>query len=138
MFFTLQLNVSLKRLSKFFSEDDLEEYLQCQKSSGKKTLQRLIDEKIYDFYFSFVEFALKLANASFSWDKNSKSILFDLNLNVERGKLIAIVGSVGSGKSSLLSAFCGEMHKVSGSIFVNVSLPLAAMSLLKTLTLRSF
>ncbi|CAG8600207.1 14336_t:CDS:10, partial [Dentiscutata heterogama] len=42
--------------------------------------------------------------------------LSDINLTISRGTLVAIVGSVGSGKSSLLSALVGEMKKVSGEI----------------------
>ena len=36
--------------------------------------------------------------------------------------MIAVVGSVGTGKSSLLQAILGEMEKVSGSVTVKVSM----------------
>ena len=49
-------------------------------------------------------------------------LLFSINLDVPRGQLIAVVGHVGSGKSSLLSAILGEMCKCSGSASVNVSM----------------
>ena len=39
-----------------------------------------------------------------------------LTFGVKRGELCAIVGSVGSGKSSLLLGAIGEMHKVSGDV----------------------
>lgn len=68
------------------------------------------------------EFALQLRDAKFAWEKNGADILTDLNLNVKYGQLIAVVGPVGCGKSSLLSAICGEMRKLSGSITVNVRL----------------
>jgi len=35
---------------------------------------------------------------------------------------VAVVGTVGSGKSSLISAMMGEMDKVSGSVNINASL----------------
>lgn len=35
-------------------------------------------------------------------------------MNVDKGKLVAVVGQVGSGKSSLLSALLGEMDKIQG------------------------
>ncbi len=38
------------------------------------------------------------------------------------GQLVAIVGHVGAGKSSLISALLGEMVKISGSVKMNVSL----------------
>nr|POE49106.1 oligomycin resistance atp-dependent permease yor1 [Quercus suber] len=42
----------------------------------------------------------------------------DINLTVGRHELIAVIGSVGSGKSSFLSALAGDMRKVSGSIAI--------------------
>ncbi|KAJ3171261.1 hypothetical protein HDU88_008299 [Geranomyces variabilis] len=42
----------------------------------------------------------------------------NLSLKFEKGALTAIVGEVGSGKSSLLSAIIGEMTKVSGKTHV--------------------
>ncbi|KAF0384836.1 ABC transporter [Gigaspora margarita] len=44
--------------------------------------------------------------------------LSDINFTISRGTLVAIVGSVGSGKSSLLSALVGEMKKVDGEIIL--------------------
>ncbi|TDL20835.1 ABC protein [Rickenella mellea] len=40
----------------------------------------------------------------------------DVVMNIPRGQLFAIVGPVGSGKSSLLQGLIGEMRKVSGSV----------------------
>ncbi|KAJ3116514.1 hypothetical protein HDU96_009500 [Phlyctochytrium bullatum] len=45
-----------------------------------------------------------------------RSTLRNLNLTVQRGELVAVVGTVGSGKSSLLNAIVGEMKKVKGSL----------------------
>ena len=44
--------------------------------------------------------------------------LTNLNLNIPAGSLVAVVGAVGSGKSSLLSAILNEMHKTSGAAVV--------------------
>jgi ABC-type multidrug transport system fused ATPase/permease subunit len=46
----------------------------------------------------------------------SSHTLMDLNLRVKRGELVGVVGSVGSGKSSFLSALLGEMLLQSGSV----------------------
>lgn len=42
--------------------------------------------------------------------------LRDLELNVPRGSFVAIVGRVGTGKSSLLQGLVGEMRRVSGDV----------------------
>ncbi|RHZ07336.1 hypothetical protein DYB26_014230, partial [Aphanomyces astaci] len=41
--------------------------------------------------------------------------LSNINLHIEPNTLTIVVGSVGSGKSSLISAILGEIHQVSGS-----------------------
>ena len=43
-----------------------------------------------------------------------------INLKVKPGQLVAIVGQVGAGKSSLLSALLGEMERVQGNVSVRV------------------
>jgi len=54
-------------------------------------------------------------------DFSNKAIhtLRDLNLNIRQGQLVAIVGSVGCGKSSFLSAVLGEMHLRSGEVHLS-------------------
>lgn len=48
-------------------------------------------------------------------------VLHELNLKIKRGSLTAVVGRVGEGKSSLVGALLGEMHKYSGSVHCNGS-----------------
>ena len=40
---------------------------------------------------------------------------------MEEGKLFAVVGNVGSGKSSLVSAMLGDMEVVTGDVHVRVN-----------------
>ncbi|KAJ3132928.1 hypothetical protein HK100_004842 [Physocladia obscura] len=56
------------------------------------------------------------------------SSLKNINLHIKKGELVAIVGAVGSGKSSLLNAFIGEMRKVSGNMKFSGSLSYAAQT----------
>jgi ABC-type Mn2+/Zn2+ transport system ATPase subunit len=48
--------------------------------------------------------------------------LSSVNLEVKKGSLVAVVGTVGSGKSSLLGAILGEMEKLQGKVAVQVGL----------------
>ncbi|XP_075544162.1 multidrug resistance-associated protein 1-like isoform X5 [Dermacentor variabilis] len=62
--------------------------------------------------------SVSLKNATLSWSKNEAPVLKNVSLSVKTGSLVAVVGSVGSGKSSLLSAILGTLEKVSGTIDV--------------------
>ncbi|KAF9904483.1 hypothetical protein EC991_002643 [Linnemannia zychae] len=56
---------------------------------------------------------------SLGYMKDSAPVtLQGINLNIPKGSLTAIVGRVGQGKSSLLSALIGEMYKRQGSVQV--------------------
>ncbi|XP_025016361.1 multidrug resistance-associated protein 1-like [Tetranychus urticae] len=59
-----------------------------------------------------------LRNGTFSWSKNDSSVLNGITLDIKDKSLVAIVGQVGSGKSSLLSALLGDLYKTEG--YVNV------------------
>lgn len=47
---------------------------------------------------------------------------YSVNLDIKEGHLVAVVGSVGSGKSSLISAMLGEMDNVKGNISIKVAM----------------
>jgi len=67
--------------------------------------------------------AITLNDVDLGWDMKSKEAnLKNLNLNIQQGRLVAVVGEVGCGKSSLLSGILGEMHKLNeGKINLNGS-----------------
>ncbi|XP_069069026.1 ATP-binding cassette sub-family C member 5 isoform X2 [Pleurodeles waltl] len=45
--------------------------------------------------------------------------LYNIDLDIEQGKLVGICGSVGSGKTSLIASILGQMTLLEGSIAVN-------------------
>ncbi|KAF9018072.1 hypothetical protein BGZ52_004548, partial [Haplosporangium bisporale] len=55
-------------------------------------------------------------------------VLHDIQLQVKRGSLTAVVGRVGSGKSSLAGALLGEMYRYSGTVRSHGSLAYVAQS----------
>lgn len=63
-----------------------------------------------------------MENGTFSWDGSDDSdvVLRNINLQVPSGALVAVVGTVGSGKSSLISAILGELDKLSGKVNTKV------------------
>ncbi|XP_069971116.1 ATP-binding cassette sub-family C member 3 [Penaeus vannamei] len=66
--------------------------------------------------------AVIIRGGQFSWEGGEQQItwrLEDINLEIGHKKLVAVVGSVGAGKSSLISALLGEMKKVEGKVVVN-------------------
>lgn len=72
------------------------------------------------------ENAISMKHATFTWNECEAPLLRNINLEIGHGKLIAIVGHVGAGKSSLLSAMLGDMQKLAGK--VNVDGKVAYMS----------
>ncbi|XP_062162979.1 ABC transporter C family member 2-like [Alnus glutinosa] len=57
--------------------------------------------------------AISIKNGYFSWDsKAERPTLSNINLDIPVGSLVAIVGSTGEGKTSLVSAMLGELPPV--------------------------
>ncbi|KAF4171234.1 hypothetical protein CNMCM8927_003018 [Aspergillus lentulus] len=81
--------------------------------------------------------AVELRNASFTWERGmgtDQSLapesasapqpvfeLHDLDLTVPRNELLAVVGTVGAGKTSLLTALAGEMRRTGGTMVLGAS-----------------
>ena len=69
---------------------------------------------------------LTIEGATFGYDE--RPLWSDLNLDVRHGEFIAIIGSNGSGKTSLLRAILGQEQLTRGTIKLNGK-PISAGSL---------
>lgn len=63
--------------------------------------------------------AVKVQNGEFRWSTEGPPTLSDINLSINQGELVGVVGTVGSGKSSIMSALLGEIQKTNGKVLVN-------------------
>lgn len=96
-----QAMISLGRLDRYMSSRELVE--------GSVEREEGCDSRV----------AVEVKDGAFSWDDESnEAVLKNINLTVNKGELTAIVGTVGSGKSSLLASILGEMHKLSGKVCI--------------------
>ncbi|XP_010712893.1 canalicular multispecific organic anion transporter 1 [Meleagris gallopavo] len=66
--------------------------------------------------------AVRFSDATFTWEQDGNAAIRDVNLDIKPGSLVAVVGAVGSGKSSLISAMLGEMENIKGHINIQGSL----------------
>ncbi|XP_076338586.1 multidrug resistance-associated protein 1-like isoform X2 [Tachypleus tridentatus] len=96
--YIVQTRISLKRLKDFLICEELDESVIGNNTSKGETIT--------------------MDKGSFSWSKEGEPVLKNVSLHVKKGQLVAIVGQVGSGKSSLLSAILGEMYKTDGTVNV--------------------
>lgn len=60
---------------------------------------------------------IELKNVSFSY--GTKPILQDISLSIPQGKLVAIMGGSGCGKTTLLRLLSGQVKPQSGSVWVD-------------------
>ncbi|KAJ3164744.1 hypothetical protein HDU88_005180 [Geranomyces variabilis] len=94
---------SMKRCVEFLNTEDAVEYVQRKNDVTS-------------------EIAIRVSAGSFKWSqKEDQNTLSDLDFDIKRNSCVAIVGKVGSAKSSILSALLGNMNKVSGNVEINGS-----------------
>ncbi|KAF6122855.1 ATP binding cassette subfamily C member 1 [Phyllostomus discolor] len=101
----VQASVSLKRLRVFLSHEELEPdsiERRPMKDGGSSN-------------------SITVKNATFTWARNDPPTLNGITFSIPEGSLVAVVGQVGCGKSSLLSALLAEMDKLEGHVAIKGS-----------------
>ncbi|KMT10481.1 hypothetical protein BVRB_5g116050 [Beta vulgaris subsp. vulgaris] len=97
----IQAKVSLGRIVFFLNLDELQ------------------DDVIEKLPLDGCDTSIEIVDGNFTWENissPSSSTLKDINLKVSHGMKVGICGSVGSGKSSLLSCILGEIPRISGRV----------------------
>ena len=83
----------------------------------------LIDEKseenLGELLLNKLEGNISFNNVSFSYDGDNNPSLKNINLNINQGETIALVGSTGSGKTTLVNLLTRFYSPSKGSIFIN-------------------
>uniref|UniRef100_A0A8C1PD89 ATP-binding cassette, sub-family C (CFTR/MRP), member 2 n=1 Tax=Cyprinus carpio TaxID=7962 RepID=A0A8C1PD89_CYPCA len=97
----VQTAVSKKRLEKFLSGDDLDTMAITRDDSHSA--------------------AVSMTDGTYAWERDTEPVLKNVSLDIKPGRLVAVVGAVGSGKTSLISALLGELHSLKGRINIKGS-----------------
>jgi ATP-binding cassette subfamily B protein RaxB len=104
------LRVHLDRLADIvFTESELKLSLEKEINNNIAELSPQI-ESVYH---------LSVRNLAFKYHRDHDSIFKDLNLNITKGKSIAITGPSGCGKSSLLLCLMGLSNSTEGKVYIN-------------------
>ena len=103
---TIKLFVSIRRINEFLNAAELEP--RVEEAPVRPGL------------------VLEVEGGSWSWGAVERPVLRDVTLRLEQGELVAVVGLVGAGKSSLLAALLGEMNCLAGAVRTAGTTALAA------------
>ncbi|XP_061404841.1 multidrug resistance-associated protein 1-like isoform X1 [Lethenteron reissneri] len=103
----VQASVSLNRLQSFLANEELDPH-------------NVIRDRMSDGN------SIVVTDGTFAWAKEEPPVLQNVSLSVPTGSLVAIVGHVGCGKSSLVSALLGELEKIQGMVAVKGSVALVS------------
>ena len=66
------------------------------------------------------ETVVRVSKGTYSWEPELPPVLEDINLEVKKGQLVAVVGRVGAGKSSLLSMLLNELVRTEQNSEINI------------------
>lgn len=99
----IESQVALKRLTDFLTADEIE------------------DDVITKFPAAANkgDIAAEIRDADFLWSRKPyKVALVNINFKAKKGELNCVLGKVGSGKSALIQALLGSLHKTKGSVAI--------------------
>lgn len=109
----IEASVAVTRLTDYFIAEELQDDAVVKKPAAENN----------------GDVSVRITDATFTWDKfGDRNALENINFVARKGELSCIVGRVGAGKSSFLSAVLGDLWKSTGQVEVYGALAYAAQS----------
>ncbi|KFB53213.1 AGAP003221-PA-like protein [Anopheles sinensis] len=118
IFYPLAVSLGAEAL---VSIDRIQEFLALQEhdpQSASSGLKRNLNE-LHQSTEDPTRPALELQNVTASWEETTEKTLKDISVSIGTGKLLAVIGPVGAGKSSLLQLLLGELPIQNGTATIN-------------------
>ncbi|GAB1467791.1 ABC transporter ATP-binding protein [Candidatus Cloacimonadota bacterium] len=78
-----------------------------------------VNDELADTSISSLQGAIRLQNLSFSYGEDLPLIFDDINMNVETGKTLAVVGPTGCGKTTLIELLVRIYNPMPNSVFID-------------------
>ncbi|KAF8933345.1 Multidrug resistance-associated protein 1 [Dissophora ornata] len=141
---SISLNIAVKRIQGFLLQEEIDEsqieYLEMPPHQSRPVSDVMLSVPSSDANNSnnTPSTAIKVTDGVFSWNslnatpgttppedgeksssKDHRPTLSDINLQAPFGSLTVVMGRVGQGKSSLLSAIIGDMYKLQGHVQIS-------------------
>lgn len=83
----------------------------------------LMDLEVDDTVASGIEVhsieTIEFCNVSYKYESSDYVVLKDINVKIQKGETVVIVGENGSGKSTLVKLMCGFYKNYQGQIYIN-------------------
>lgn len=96
-------------------------------SLGKPDSYKGYKESDIDFEHNGFEATINVQNVSFSYPETSTNVLDKVSFDVDAGSVVAIVGSSGAGKTTLVDIILGILEPIEGKVEISGSAPAAAI-----------
>lgn len=113
----------IKRVNKLLLAESFEEILEL--GPNLKTGEIKISNGNFSYEsitaYNYFKDSPFLPSDLFDNNKKIPQTLYDIDMHIKPGELIAIVGKTGSGKSSFLNCIINELYKISGEVEVKGS-----------------
>ncbi|KAI8318339.1 hypothetical protein GQ54DRAFT_341905 [Martensiomyces pterosporus] len=112
----VEASVALGRIYKLLTSDELDPEAVTKLESVRVSSLALNSSNSSS---SSKAVAVQVTDGSFLWSRTGAAILDNINFSALSDEHLAIVGRVGSGKSSLVSALLGDMRRERGQVVVH-------------------